>query len=83
MRLAGGELGLELHHECGKAINEIGWELGKPVKGCSLHRCRKHSAQHCIVRGVETHMGGVGIYMLVRVSRPVVSVSVETLPLVR
>ena len=67
MRPVGGKLSFELHHECGEAINGVGWELGKPAKGCSLQRCRKHLAQHCIVRGVETHMGGVGIHMLVRV----------------
>jgi len=81
MRPAGGKLSLELHHECGKTINGIGWEFDKPAKGCSLQRCRKHSPQHCIVRGVETHMGDIDIHMLVRVSRHVVSVSVETLPL--
>jgi len=36
MRSAGGKLSLELRHECGKAINGIGWELGKPVKDRSL-----------------------------------------------
>ena len=79
----GGKLGLELRHEGDKAVNGVGWELGKPAKGCSLQRCGKHSAQNCIVQGVKTYMGGVSVHMLIRNGRSVISVSVETLPLVR
>jgi len=60
-----GELGLQLRHEGGKAVNGVGWELGEPAKGCSLQPSGKNSTQHCIVRGVETHMGGVGVHMLI------------------
>jgi len=65
-----------------KLSMELG-EFGEPTKGCSLQGCGKHPAQHGVVRGVETHMGGVGVHMLVRVGRPVVSVSVDTLLLLK
>ena len=44
MRPACSKLSLKLHHECGEAVNGIGWELGKPAEGCSLKRCRENSA---------------------------------------
>jgi len=83
VRPAGRKLSFKLCYERGKAIDGVGWELGEPTKGCSFQGCGKHSAQHDVVRGVETHMGGVGVHMLVRVGLPVISVSVETLPLLR
>jgi len=30
------KLGFELRHECGEAINGVGWELGEPTEGSSL-----------------------------------------------
>ena len=72
MRPAGGKLSLELRHECGEAINGFGWELGEPTEGCSLQGCRKHSTQHCIVRGIKTHMGSIRIHMVVWVGGSII-----------
>jgi len=64
---AGRKLSFKLCYERDKVIDGVGRELGEPTRSCSLQGCGKHSAQHGVVRGVETHMGGVGVHMLVRV----------------
>jgi len=83
VRPAGRELSFKLSDERGKAIDGVGWEFGEPTEGCTLQGSGEHSAQYGLVRDVETHMDGVGLHMLVWVGRPVIPVSVETLPLLR
>ena len=82
VRPSGSKLGLELRYECCEVVNGVGRELGEPTEGSSLQGRGKHLARHCVVRCVKTHMGGIGIHMLVWVGCTVIPVLVEALPTV-
>jgi len=82
MRVARDELRLKLRHQCREAVDGVGREFYEPAESSSLQRCGEDSAHDRIVSGVQAHVRGVRIRMLIWISRAIIAVHVEAFPLV-
>jgi len=82
VRTACGELCLKFGHQHREAIDGEVRELCEPAESSSLQGRGEYSAHERIVSGVQAHVRGVRISVLVWVGRPIVVVSVEALSLV-
>jgi len=63
-----------------KIVDGVWRKPREPAQGFSLQRGGKHSAQDRAVRGVQAHVHGVHIHVLVGVGRPIVTVHVQAFP---